>query len=1224
MRVLYVATDLRDADVLQQEVRRAAPKLVLDVCAGAAEARGRTERSLGYDVMLLDASLAEAEQIALIQHVRTKQIPLPIALLASQTTAPSSTLLSAADECITRGPKLAERLAPGLRMAIERYRIVATTLRDNERLKRSEARLRLIIEALPAGVVLVDQAGKVLAMNLAGASLVGTAGPSDVVGRELYSLADGDGAQRLRELVTRALTGERGRTEFECHGPDGAQRVLSIEALCIQRDETQGQGSVLGVLALASPETAPSDAGVEFSFGGDLAAMADERAALDQALETMRRDVERLELESTTERGRVQQLLAELERARATAAEHHAHRAALDEKSRHTSARLEELEARSRDEQAAMEAVVSRAGTLNDEAASLRQERQRLAHESDALKQELLEQRRARLELEERVAAADVERERLTAVLATAQAASETRIGQLDDELRSLKSGIGQMTTRERALAAELDATKFEASRLKDDLAREGDSRTRLESELEQARVELRAALGGREADQATTSAQLAEAQATAQAAADAAQQTEQALRGELEAAQQREQGLRSELDAAQQREQAVRADLDAATQREQAAHGDLESQAQARQQLEFQLTQSGTRVIELEHQLADASNRESAAQQELASAVAARHDLEAQASQAAARVQQLEAAAAEQGSQLEALAGELAASGFEATQLRDDLTRESETRARLESELEARAFDLGSVRASADADRDVFQARISELENETASARAREDEQASRLVRLAELEVSTTEMEARRQAAVARVAELEERRRDEQAALSAAAQREAELSQELLSARDEASRLSGERAGVAEELTRERDRRQTIEDELTVRSAELARVRADIEGQLAAHEADVAALRSEAETQAQALREARESAARLESDGRAHATRLDSELEAARAQLEQASDREAAMAGELQNLQQERDARGRQAFELEAVLARERDERIDLQSRLQVLERDSADAGARSDSRLADMQRDHQEVVARLQKLLEQAAAREFQAAALATPRAGDRVRRRPAEKIGQLAAAMANDLNATIADVAEDARRLLTELPDGTTSRARAEQTLQTATRAGQLVRHLLRLSERESRMIPRVEVSALVRSNETLLRQLAGADIDLRFELAAGLAHVECDAEEVVQVLSTFVVTLRGSLPLGGVIRVSTQERGRTDGRRRGDSALMLSVAAEGYGMVPVPTAGCEEVVTRIGGVFSSSADQNQTVTSLQASLPTEARATNEANPGWSQTA
>ena len=48
MRALYVATDLRDADILQQEVRRAAPKLTLDVCSGTAEARSRTEGMLDY------------------------------------------------------------------------------------------------------------------------------------------------------------------------------------------------------------------------------------------------------------------------------------------------------------------------------------------------------------------------------------------------------------------------------------------------------------------------------------------------------------------------------------------------------------------------------------------------------------------------------------------------------------------------------------------------------------------------------------------------------------------------------------------------------------------------------------------------------------------------------------------------------------------------------------------------------------------------------------------------------------------------------------------------------------------------------------------------------------------------------------------------------------------------------------------------------------------------
>src|SRR3954447_1273409 len=293
MRALYVATDLRDADVLQQEVRRAAPKLTFDVCSGTVEARSRIEGTLNYDVMILDSSLPEQDQQQLIEHVRSRQIPLPIVILVGQGATPSSAIVAAADECITRGPRLAERLAPGLRMAMERYRVVATVSRENERLKKSEARLRLIIEAMPAGVVLVDQTGKIQAMNLAGAALVGTGGPSDVVGRELYSLADHDGIQALRELVARAFDGGRGKTTFTCHGPDGVLRPLQIEALCIQKD-AQGQGSVLGVLSSASgvgpmaeaPAPVEEEVGVDFAFAND--PQSEERMALEQALEEVR------------------------------------------------------------------------------------------------------------------------------------------------------------------------------------------------------------------------------------------------------------------------------------------------------------------------------------------------------------------------------------------------------------------------------------------------------------------------------------------------------------------------------------------------------------------------------------------------------------------------------------------------------------------------------------------------------------------------------------------------------------------------------------------------------------------------------------------------------------------------------------------------------------------------------------------------------------------------
>jgi PAS domain S-box-containing protein len=1095
MRVLYVATDLREADALQQEVKKAAPKLAFEVCSGTAEARTRVEKTPAYDAMLLDNSLPENEQLQIVQHIRSKQLPLPVVALVAQGAAASSALVSAVDECVTRGPRLAERLAPGVRLAIERYRVVSTMTRENDRLKRSEARLRLIIEALPAGVVLVDQAGKILAMNLAGAALVGTAGPSDVVGREVYSLADDDGAQQLRGLVTRALTGERGKVDFHCLGPDGSARTLQLEALCIQRDAT-GVGSVLGVLSM--PPAAGSE-GVEFSFG-DGAALADERAAMEQALESMRAEAAQLEAQANAERSRIQQVLTELERARATSAEHHAQRTVFEERYHDAETRVSELEARQHEAETALQNLVGRVEIVTEESASLRQEKERLAHEADALRQELVEQRSARAALEERVTGVDGERERLSSALAASQSSADERATQLAGELSGLQSAMAAAKGNEAELTRQLEQVRAEAAAHADAQRIESEARAGIEAELAALRGEV-----------------------AGYAARELALQAEHAAVGQQAAT------LQAEHAALVTRVEAIAAERDD-------LHGHARGLEAARDSLH-------ARAVELE---------------------AARDQLNG-------RVAELEAALAE--------------------------TRTRESAAR--SELEA----MADVRA-----------RLAEAERGAAG-------QADRV---RELEAAASDLESRRQAAVGRVAELEERRRNEQGALTAANERVNELTRELAAAREETGRIKAERAATESDLQRERESRQALEDEMTVKAAESGRLRSDLEQQLTGLKQELVAARADVEARERSLSDARRATQTVEAQLAAARESVAAELATVTAKIEDALQREAVLAAELQALQSERDSRGRQAFDLEATLVRERAARTDFEARLGVAERELADARVRAEQRTAEVERDHNEVVARLQKLLEQAAAREFQAAAVPRGATAERGgRRRPAERLGQLASAMANDLNGVVGEMSEEARRLLADLPEGSPLRARAEQSLQAATRAGTLVRHLLRMNERETRAVAGVEASAIVRANEPLLRQLAGQDIDLRFDLAAGLPPLECDAEEVVQVLSTLVVTVRGALPLGGTIRVVTQDRGRGEGRRKGDrGAVIVSVVAEGYGLVAVPTTVCEEVVTRCGGTFSSLVDPNQSSTTLAATLPTDLL--NESSPGLSQTA
>ena len=286
------------------------------------------------------------------------------------------------------------------------------------------------------------------------------------------------------------------------------------------------------------------------------------------------------------------------------------------------------------------------------------------------------------------------------------------------------------------------------------------------------------------------------------------------------------------------------------------------------------------------------------------------------------------------------------------------------------------------------------------------------------------------------------------------------------------------------------------------------------------------------------------------------------------------------------AASGELDALRREVESRGHQAADLQQALERER---------------------AEARERAAETERQHQDALARLMKQIEEA--REFQASAAASRGPAERGRRRPGERLGQLASAMANDLHGIVNGMADDGRKLLAELPEGSTVRAQAEQSLQSANRAGQLVRHLLRLSEREARATTGSDPNSLVRANEPMLRQLAGPDIDLRFELAPSLPAVECDADELAGLLSTLVVTVRGALPLGGSIRVSTQPPRKDGGRRRNDTSLALAVMAEGYGMVSVPTTVCDEVVTRSGGTFGAQVDLKGGTTTFTAYLPVD---------------
>ncbi len=753
MRVLYVATDLRDADVLQQEVRRGSPTLTFDVCAGVAELQNWTERQPPYDVLLMDASLSEPEQLQLIHFVRSRHLPLPIVAFVAQGAAlPTAALTAGADDCVVRQQKMGERLGATLRLSVERYRLLASAMRENEKLRRSEARLRIVIEALPAGVILADPTGKILAMNLAGAMHFGAPGPQDMVGRSVSMLVRREDHEHVTEFLEKVIAGEERTVFLTPLDVERAPHQVALQGVCIMRDGDGGpQVAVLGALKRAESKAPGED---------DLAALT---------------------------------------AAKADAA--HAH-AALDE---------------------------------------------------------------ARAALADHV----------------------TRLAALEQH---------RQTADTRAQAAESQS--------------QADTATAVAEARRAADLEAR----------------IASVQAAAQTAAQTA---------------------------------------DAAAQEAHAHAASLELRAQSAE----------ARILDL-----------------MAEADRIRTDLKAaQASQSSAE---------------------------DVNKLLSDLGEECQR-----------------------------------LERELAQSRTKQ-----------------TEAETR--------------------------------------AQENASAFSA----------------------------------------------------------------------------------LSAELEGAKAQLSSLA----------QDLDRQREA----ATQLQSVLTKRSD--------------DASAAEARTQARVAEMAQAHKVEADRLQRALDQAIAREAQASqALATVRSQapqeQRQRRRGPERVGQLASAMATDLNAAVDKVAEAVRRFISEVPQELAAREQAEVAVQTARKAGELAKHLLKLSSRYMTHTESIDLSQVVRAQEPLLHQLLGGDIEVHFDLENGLLSSELDAQEAGQVLTTIAVTARDALPLGGVLRIVTgsgrPETPEQASRYKNGRPLMLAVTAQGYGIRPVSSATCEDVISRCGGLLSTIIEPNVAWT-LIATLPGDA--------------
>jgi len=137
--------------------------------------------------------------------------------------------------------------------------------------------------------------------------------------------------------------------------------------------------------------------------------------------------------------------------------------------------------------------------------------------------------------------------------------------------------------------------------------------------------------------------------------------------------------------------------------------------------------------------------------------------------------------------------------------------------------------------------------------------------------------------------------------------------------------------------------------------------------------------------------------------------------------------------------------------------------------------------------------------------------------------------------------EAIGRLASGVAHDFNNLLTIITGFAQLALLE-PNP--AQGGLEQILRAADRAAALTRQLLVFSRQQSLEIRVIDLNALIRDLEKMIRRVIGEDIEIRAVFHDPEANVKVDPHQIEQVILNLVVNSRDAMPKGGILTIETE--------------------------------------------------------------------------------
>jgi PAS domain S-box-containing protein len=147
--------------------------------------------------------------------------------------------------------------------------------------------------------------------------------------------------------------------------------------------------------------------------------------------------------------------------------------------------------------------------------------------------------------------------------------------------------------------------------------------------------------------------------------------------------------------------------------------------------------------------------------------------------------------------------------------------------------------------------------------------------------------------------------------------------------------------------------------------------------------------------------------------------------------------------------------------------------------------------------------------------------------------------------------DAIGKLAGVVAHDFNNLLTIVLGYAEMLLETFRDSEPSRGNLIEIKNAAEAAARITSQLLATSGRQALSLTRADVNEVIRGAAETLHQLAGGEIDLRFDLGPDVPAVDIDVRQFERVLRNLVSDAREALPNGGYMRIGTRTAVRTEG-------------------------------------------------------------------------